>query len=106
MKKNKSYADKEQLIDDFKASGLSMAKFCKQHDIPSSTFSGWLRTAKKKSASEKTVKFVEVTVPAERVAEDSASITVEYKDIKISVSDTFEPELFKTMLKAVMEIYV
>ena len=112
MKKSRSKEEKLKLIEDFKASGLSMSKWCATNGIATSTMSTWLAKTNNKNKKTKTVKsnkkakFIEV--PKTTIVKSSGNnrVTLEYKDFKISVSDSQDMLLLKDILKVVTELNV
>lgn len=86
MKTRKTKEEKFKLIADYKASGLSMTKWCEANGIPTSTLAGWLRGKKVTTEKPKNkARFVEIAFPAELSAKNTAAITVEYKAFKIII---------------------
>ena len=84
LQRNKS--DKHQAyIHAWKNSGLSMSDFCRQHDLPISSFSGW---AKKSKASEELFKPCVTSTPA--ITHDNMDIIeISFKDsVKIRFSNS------------------
>lgn len=105
--------EKIKLIEDYKASGLSMNKWCFENGIATSTMSTWLakinnknKKTKTKSKSNKKAKFVEVTTPIKTSITSASKVTLEYKDFKISISDSLDILLLKDILKVVTELNV
>lgn len=112
--------EKLKLIEDYKASGLSMNKWCIENSIATSTMSTWLaktnnnnkktknnnKKTKNKSKSNKKAKFVEVTTPIKNAIKADSIVTLEYKDFKISISDSLDVLLLKDILKVVTELNV
>ena len=111
MKKSRSKEEKLKLIEDFKASGLSMSKWCAINGMATSTMSTWLakNNNKKKTKtvkSNKKAKFIEVPKTTMAKSLDNNKVTLEYKDFKISVSDSQDMLLLKDILKVVTELNV
>lgn len=55
--------EKEQLIEEFKNSGLSIASWARKNGLPISTITGWVSKhdkKSKKSKHSKDVKFIEI----------------------------------------------
>ena len=105
--------EKVKLIKEYKASGLSMNKWCIANGIATSTMSTWLaKTNNKKkktkttSKAKKKVKFVEVTTPIKTTSATDSKVILEYKDFKISISDSLDVLLLKDILKVVTELNV
>ena len=80
----KTIEEKKKLITDFKASGLSMTKWCKEQGIATSTMSKWI---KKYAPQQQKAKFIEIpkTIKEKRY---NKPIVIEYKDFKISISES------------------
>ena len=109
MKKSRSKEEKLKLIEDFKASGLSMSKWCAINEMATSTMSTWLaktNNKNKKVKSNKKAKFIEVPKTTMAKSLDNNKVTLEYKDFKISVSDSQDMLLLKDILKVVTELNV
>ena len=105
--------EKLKLIEEYEASGLTMNKWCLANGIATSTMSTWIaKTNNKKkktkttSKSNKKAKFVEVTTPVKTVTTINNKVIVEYKDFKISISDSLDVLLLKDILKVVTELNV
>lgn len=107
MSTRKTKEEKERLIADYKASGLSMGKWCSAHNIAVSTFSGWINKRKKKiSKSNCENKFVEVTFSAGQDPVDVADIAIEYQTFRITVPAKADFKTLENVLKAVAQINV
>ena len=105
--------EKLKLIEDFKSSELSMNKWCIENNIATSTMSTQLaktnnkkKKTKNKSKSNKKAKFVEVTTPIKNAIKSDSIVTLEYKNFKISISDSLDVLLLKDILKVVTELNV
>lgn len=105
--------EKLKLIEEYKASGLTMNKWCLANGIATSTMSTWLaKTNNKKkktkttSKAKKKVKFVEVTTPINTAVATDNKVILEYKDFKIFISDSLDVLLLKDILKVVTELNV
>ena len=112
MRKLRSKEEKLKLIENYKASGLSMSKWCAANGIATSTLSTWLASTnnkKKKTKSTKSnkkAKFIEVPKTTMVKTLDNNKVTLEYKDFKISISDSQDILLLKDILKVVTELNV
>ena len=92
-----------------------MNKWCIANGIATSTMSTWLAKTnnknkktktKSKSNTNKKTKFVEVTTPIKNAIKLNSIVTLEYKDFKISISDSLDVLLLKDILKVVTELNV
>jgi hypothetical protein len=73
----------EMVIDEYTKSGLTKTDYCKNNDIPVSTFNYWDNRLKEMAAENSGNRFIELKIPG-----DSAS------DIRITESNVvFVPEL-------------
>ena len=107
MSKKRTKEEKEKIIADYKASGLSITKWCNANGIALSTLSGWINGKKTNtSASKSKAKFVEVILPTELPADNTANIIVEYKSFKITVPANIELVALENTLRAVVQINV
>lgn len=93
-----SKEDKEQLISEFKASGLSMTKWCHEKQIPISTFNGWIKKGSKKIKSITTPKFVELTsnTPITR-----SSLRLTIGSVCVEIDSYTDLNLIARLIKAV-----
>lgn len=108
--------EKVKLIEEYKASGLSMNKWCIANGIATSTMSTWLTKTSDKNKKSKKIKvanktkkkakFVEVTTPINTAVATDSKVILEYKDFKISISDSLDVLLLKDILKVVTELNV
>ncbi len=112
MRKSRSKEEKLKLIEDYKASGLSMSKWCAANGIATSTMHTWLASTNNKKNKSKTTKsnkkakFIEVPKATMAKSLDNNKVTLEYKDFKISISDSHDILLLKDILKVVTELNV
>lgn len=104
--------EKLKLIEEYEASGLTMNKWCLANGVATSTMSTWLakannkKTINKPNTSKKKAKFIEVTTPIKTTTAHNNKIVLEYKDFKISISDSSDILLLKDILKVVTNINV
>jgi len=107
MSKRRTKEEREKIVADYKASGLSMKKWCNANDIAPSTLSGWINVKNTNSSTSKCkAKFVEVLLPTELPADNTANIIVEYKSFKITVPANIEFVALEKTLRAVVQINV
>ena len=105
--KIKTSEEKQRLIEDFKVSGLSMNKWCQTNGIARSTMSGWLGPIRKNKTNQtKKAKFIEI--PKEDIKQkcNPNSIKIEYRDFKISISESFDTTILLDILKVVAQVNV
>ena len=57
-----SKEEKEQFIEEFKNSGLSISSWARKNGLPISTVTRWVSKHDKKSKHSKDVKFIEITM--------------------------------------------
>ena len=99
--------EKQKLIEEFKASGLSMNKWCQANGIATSTMSTWLGPKRKNKIKQiKKAKFIEVPKANIKNNNKDKSIVIEYKDFKISIADSFDTIILADVLKVVASINV
>lgn len=107
MSTRKTKEEKERLIADYKASGLSMTKWCKANGIAVSSLAGWINVKKSDITNPKSkAKFVEVILSAELPANSTSNIIVEYKSFKITIPSDADLKLLENTLKAVVQLNV
>ena len=93
----RSYTQKEreQYVEEFKNSSLSITKYCKERGIPEATFRGWLEKVKEN-------KFGEVSIETKDTNLDSKNVTIIIDKIKIELKQGYN----KNLLKSFMEVLV
>lgn len=95
MQKSKTRKEKQQLIENWQASGLTARKWCLQHHIPVSTFYGWRRNRiSSKNLNE--ISFMEL--PEKGTA---AEIRLEYKGVSILVPKNFNDKLLRACIQVI-----
>ena len=91
MSNRKTKEEKEKIIFDYTASGLSMTKWCKANGIATSTLAGWINGKKAYTTKPKTnAKFVEFMLPADTPNDNAVNIIIDYKSFKITVPNSVE----------------
>ena len=83
-------------VDNWKSSGKSARQWCQEHNISTSTFSGW----KDKFYDQKIEKssFVEIS------KELSTGITIKYKELEIHIDKDFDEQTLCCCLKIIKRI--
>lgn len=97
--------EKENFISAFLKSNMSMAKWCKENQIPITTFRGWMKNKKGK------VTFIplkpsdsNVNSTFEKAA--TLDLIIEFKDFKFNISNDSSIELLEKTIKVVKNLYV
>lgn len=84
MKKHRTQKEKEDLIQLYKASGLTRVMFCKEHHIAPTSLRNWM-----KYETTKPIKFLQVTEsPTEKVELNALAdnIKIEFRGVAVSFS--------------------
>ena len=84
-----SYTDEErrELIEEFRASGLTQAAFCREWNINSKTLARWLRAERKDSE----VTFCEVELSSDTVLPDEVRVCLPNRiEVVVSVASSAE----------------
>ena len=104
----RTMAEKEQLINDFKSSNQSMKTWCLKNNVPVSSLSGWISNQNKHTAHlEKECKFIEISEPLKKAdAAATADIFLECNDCKIYIFNGFEPFTLEKVLKVVKKTHL
>ena len=98
----RSKAEVAKVLREFKASGLSRAKFAQQSGISKHTLSSWLAKAHWQRTSTKASSIVELN-PAPIPAPDSESVKLEYCGISIEVPVHIAPQHLAKLFEAVVK---
>ena len=93
--------EKEQLIEEFKNSGLSIASWARKNGLPISTVTRWASKHDKKSKHSKDVKFIEI-----KTTQAVKTLKMEIGAVNILVDRYTDLELLAKVIKVVNEINV
>ncbi|RRJ24514.1 hypothetical protein EHV10_12045 [Lachnoanaerobaculum gingivalis] len=93
--------EKEQLIEEFKNSGLSIASWTWKNGLPISTVTRWVSKHYKKSKHSKDVKFIEI-----KTTQAGKTLKIEIGAVNILVDRYTDLELLAKVIKVVNEINV
>ncbi len=99
-KKSKSILECRQILDDWKRSGLSVSKYCRENNIKLTSFRSYQQTEiKYLGNSELQAKFKEIEFPTTQdnplQDPDSTEIKVSFGDsINVTLSNGFNPDEF------------
>ena len=88
--------EKEQLIEEFKNSGLSITSWARKNGLPISTVTGWVSRHDKKSKNSKDVKFIEL-----KTSSPSHNLKVEIGAVNILIDGSTDLELLARLIKVV-----
>ena len=94
-----SKEEKEQLIEEFKNSGLSIASWARKNGLPVSTVTGWVSKHEKKSKHSKDIKFIEI-----KTTQAGKTLKMEIGAVKILVDRYTDIELLVKVIKVGNEI--
>ena len=93
--------EKEQFIEEFKNSGLSIASWARKNGLPISTVTRWASKHDKKSKHSKDVKFIEI-----KETQSGKNLKMEIGAVNILVDRYTDLELLAKVIKVVNEINV
>lgn len=93
--------EKEQLIEEFKNSGLSITSWARKNGLPISTVTRWVSKHDKKSKHSKDVKFIEI-----KTTQAGKTLKMEIGAVNIVVDRYTDLELLAKVIKVVNEINV
>ena len=94
--------EKQNLVSDFKKSGLSKVQWCQNNNIPVSTFNGWIFPNNQKTKEK--CKFVEINIPTnETNTIKTESISIEYKDFRINIPQNIDSATLLEILKGIIK---
>ena len=103
--KKQSKKTRTKHIEQWQASGLRQAKYCRKHGIHPSTFSGWLRRASKEIPKKQNTDPVAALIPLEL----EPSSELEGKPIKLFVGERcellLEKDFCQATLKQLLEVF-
>ena len=93
--------EKEQLIEKFKNSGLSIASWARKNGLPISTVTGWVSKHDKKSKHSKDVKFIEL-----KTTQAGKTLKMKIGAVNILVDRYTDLELLAKVINVVNKINV
>ena len=96
-----SKEEKEQFIEAFKNSGLSIASWARKNGLPISTVPRWVSKHDKKSKHSKDVKFIEI-----KTTQAGKTLKMEIGAVNIVVDRYTDLKLLAKVIKVVNEINV
>lgn len=114
MKLERKYLDteKKELVQTFIASGESMSHWCRERNLPHSTFYGWIKKYGKVLSKD----FIEIkatSTPKSRrnnelspTIKRNTTLVIESRNFKIGVETNVDTTLLKTVLKVVATLDV
>ncbi len=91
-----SKEEKEQFIEEFKNSGLSITSWSRKNGLPISTVTGWVSRHDKKTKNSKYVKFIEL-----KTSPPSHNLKVEIGAVNILIDGSTDLELLARLIKLV-----
>lgn len=94
----KTHEEKKKLINSWQASGLSMTQWCKNQDIPVSTFSGW-KTQLEDPMHLKAQDFISINSDS-----GGAGIELQFEAISIKLSKNFDPDVLAKCLVVIKRL--
>ena len=90
-----------KLVEDCRNSGLTVAKWCKEHGIATSTYFVWQRKVFKAVASRQEVCFAEVPVVQPAQPYCTAVAAMQYGDVRVEVYAGADTATLQAILQAV-----
>ena len=94
-----SQAQWEEMIAEYKASGISAEKWCSKKGITKSVLYKWMSRISKTKASASEPLWVEIAAP-----EVFSDISLKYKEISIDIKQGYNKSLLADVLKVVMNL--
>ena len=90
--------EKEEYLDEYRNSNLSLGEYTRQKNIPSSTFRGWL-------AKETEIRFGEINVGEDNLKIPSAKISTVFitDKIRIELKEGYDKTLLKNIMGVLMK---
>ena len=85
------------LIEEWKESGLSAAKWCRQRGLRYNQFDHWRRQTPPKTNSFDISSFVEVGSESTLIA----GVVIEYQDLRIRLDKNFDTDTLRQCLKTI-----
>jgi hypothetical protein len=94
----------QQLIHNWKTSGLSQKQFCRRQSLALSTFSYWKRRIERPEAE--IVKFYPLSIPAPIIppADSGLLLLIGKKRFAIELKEDFSPTTLKKLVSALEEL--
>ena len=102
MTKEEKYEYWRMVMDEYESKAISKADYCKQNDIPISTFNYWLDKLDASNNSSNKGRFVELKVRDKK--EDSVSITDELVEFIPELNITFNSLIISINSKTPMQL--
>ncbi len=102
MAKGKKYPEEfiQKHLSNFRKSGLGPTAYCKNQNIPRSTFHSWEKRNKNNQPPLKD--FIEIELPQDQKSE-SSSLEIQHGDFSISVPELFSNEQLISVLTCMKE---
>ncbi len=106
--KHKTQEEKEALVNTFLKSNQSLSKWCKDKNIPITTFSGWIKKYKNKVSFIPLDPIPKTTTVVATVTKKSLinELRIEFNEFKITITDGSSMHLLENVLKVVKKLNV
>lgn len=100
MSKKYNEEEKQKLIDEYEASGLSKARYAREHGIPETTLGGWLKESN-------SITFGELLLDdkvAKPISTAKKPIIFGCENIKIELKEGYDKELLKRIVEVLINV--
>lgn len=88
--------ERDQYLEEYKTSSLSIGKYCKERAIPESTFRGWID-------KDKENKFGEISINDEETKFNNENITIIIDKIRIELKQGYNKKLLKNFMEVLVK---
>lgn len=95
----------EQLISDYRSSGMTGKAWCKEKGIKESTLYYWIKRAKNKSSkTESNTKWASLSLTEGFRKTSAAAITIKLRDFSLEIEPGFDKAALVDVLSIVMQL--
>lgn len=101
VNQNNRLMEWSKLVEDCRNSGLTVAEWCKEHGIATSTYFVWQRKVFKAVASRQEVCFTEVPVVQPSQPAGTVMASMQYGDVRVDVYAGADTATLQAILQAV-----
>jgi hypothetical protein len=97
--------EKEMLINSFIDSKKSVAGWCRDNQIPITTFNGWMKKRKTK-VTFLPLKSTNTAIKNSSEKSKQTELIIEFKEFKFNISNASSVELLEKAIRVVKDLYV
>ncbi len=94
MRTSYTEEEKEEYIEMFRNSGESLTDFCKEHQIPNSTFRGWLKIDEEHGFG--VISVTSKSIPKKTIVSFSTDT------IRIELKENFDKDMFRKVVEVLI----